>query len=94
MKQAFSRYHADKKAPCSTMFRSPFITALRDSNPDVSTLQSAAVAQKHSMGMQASDAYDLEAHVRGTQKAMDWCHEFAEGHAAIGSSSSKASNRD
>ena len=36
------------------------------------------------MGMQASDAYDLEAHVRGTQKAMSWCHEFAEGHAAIG----------
>ena len=39
--------------------------------------------------MQASDAYDLEAHVRGTQKAMDWCHEFAEGHAAIGTAAPK-----
>ena len=34
--------------------------------------------------MQASDVYDLDTHVRGTQKAMDWCHEFAEGHTAIG----------
>ena len=89
VKQAFSRYHAEKKAPCPTLLRSSFITALRDSNPDVSTLQSAAVAQKHSMSMQASDAYDLEAHVRGTQKAMDWCHEFAEGHAAIGAAAPK-----
>ena len=84
VKQAFSRYHADKKAPCPTLLRSSFITALRDSNPDVSTLQSAAVAQKHSVRMQASDVYDLDTHVRGTQKAMDWCHEFAEGHTAIG----------
>ena len=77
VKAAFRRHHSGGKAPCPTLLRSSFITALRSSNAPLSTLQSAAIAQKHSMQMQSSDTYDLETHRRSTSKAMEWCHEFA-----------------
>jgi hypothetical protein len=77
VKSAFRRNHHDGKAPCPSLLRSSFITELKSSTSDVSILGSAAVAQKHSMLMQGSDVYDLETHIRLTQKAMDFCHTFA-----------------
>ena len=80
---AFRRHTPSGQAPCPTLLRSPFITALRSSNADLSTLQSAAIAQKHSIEMQSSDVYDLDTHRRATSKAMQWCHDFAAGVAGV-----------
>ena len=78
VKASFRRHSPEGKAPCPTLLRSSFITALRSSNASLATLQSAAIAQKHSIETQSSDVYDLEHHRRATGAAMKWCHEFAE----------------
>ena len=77
VKDAFRRHSPGNKAPCPTLLRSSFITALRDSRPDLAVLESAAIAQKHSMRTQRSDVYDLNTHIRDCEEAFKWCHEYA-----------------
>ena len=77
VKAAFKRFSPGGKAPCPSLLRSAFITALRESSTDPELLQSAATAQKHSIEMQPSDTYDLDTHIRLTAKAMEWCEQFA-----------------
>jgi hypothetical protein len=77
VKDAFRRHSPGNKAPCPTLLRSSFITALRDSRPDLAVLESAAIAQKHSMRTQRSDVYDLRTHIRDCEEASKWCHEYA-----------------
>ena len=77
VKLAFKRYHPENKSPCPSLLRSSFITELKASTVDPKVLAAAAIAQKHSVQMQSSSTYDLEAQVRATQAAMAWCEEFA-----------------
>ena len=63
VKDAFRRHNPGIKAPCPTLSRSSFITALPDSRPDLAVLESAAIAQKHSMRTQRSDVYNPRTHI-------------------------------
>jgi len=56
---------------------------MRKHTTDQEVLQSAATAMKHSLKMQSSDTYDLDTHIRATQAAMNFCHEFATSTEAI-----------
>jgi hypothetical protein len=80
VKASFKEHTPNGEAPCPTLLRSAFITTLRETTTDNEILKSAAIAQKHSITMQSSDVYDLETHVRLTQKAMEWCEGYADGN--------------
>ncbi len=82
VKASFAKFTPNGEAPCPTLLRSAFITALREDSQDPELLQSAAVAQKHSIQMQGSDTYNLDVHVRATAKAMAWCESYADGSLA------------
>ena len=92
VKDAFRRHSPGNQAPCPTLLRSSFITALRDSRPDLAVLQSAAIAQKHSMRTQGSDVYDLRTHIRDCEEASKWCHEYANAPLPVEGSAAEAHN--
>lgn len=94
VKDAFRRHSPGNKAPCPTLLRSSFITALRDSRPDLAVLQSAAIAQKHSMRTQGSDVYDLNTHIRDCEQASKWCHEYADAPLPIEGSAAEEHDVD
>ena len=79
VKAAFKRHSPNHTATAPSLLRSAFITALRESTNDPEILESAAVAQKHSIAMQSSDTYDLATHTRVLSKAMEWCQSYAAG---------------
>lgn len=53
VKAAFKRHSPNHTATPPSLLRSAFITALRESTNDPEILESAAVAQKHSIAMQS-----------------------------------------
>ena len=74
-KSAFERHSPSNTATPPSLHRSTFT--------DREVLQSAATTMQHSLKMQSSDTYDLDTHIRATQAAMDFCHEFAISTEAI-----------
>ena len=82
-KSAFERHSPNKTPTPPSLLRSAFITHMREHTTDQEVLQSAATAMKHSLKMQSSDTYDLDIHIRATQAAMNFCHEFATSTEAI-----------
>ena len=56
---------------------------MKEHTQDQEIMQSAATAMKHPLQMQSSDRYDLDTHIRATQKAMDFCHEFASSNEVL-----------